>query len=316
MPSKLATALAGLLIMLSCNGLQAAPRLIVSIHPLYLLTSQIAGENADVQRLIPPGLSPHDYRLRPSQRLALANADAIFWLGPQLETGLAGLLNGGAIEVPVHALAVSHQVVDGNAAGSRADPGAQVATHGHQHASGAEREAVEHAQDAHDWLDPVAAARMAMQIAEILVRLDPAAAPDYQARAEQLAVSLTALERESRVLLAPMHSRRYWVAHDAYGQFEARFGLRHSGVVAVSPEQLPGAAHIVSLQRQLESNSVDCVFREPQFHPPILARLLETRRVPVIKLDPLASEYRAGPGSFLAFMRDFVLRFASCGGAG
>ena len=308
-----AAVLMALLLMLPGAGLQANPRLIVTIHPLYLLITEVAGDGADIQRLIPPQRSPHDYRLRPSERLSLERADAIFWLGPQLETGLAGLLDGDALDTPVYTLAgaapgaatapaADHQRPDGDAVHD-------YAAHGHapgQHHDG----------DAHDWLDPIAAARMAGRVAEILSRMDPAGAVGYRNRAARLAAELVGLEQELTPLLSPMRTRRYWVAHDAYGQFEARFGLRHSGVFSLNPERLPGAAHVVSLQRQLEMGQVDCVFREPQYHPPVLGRLLEARPVPVIELDPLASGQPAAPGGFVGFLREFGVRFASCGEAG
>lgn len=281
------------LIVGSPVALADPPRLVVSIQPLYLLAVEVAGDGVDVQRLIPPQMSPHDYRPLPSQRVQLSRADAIIWMGPELETGFAGILRHES-GLPVYSLAA----LDGHLARTRVG----IVSHaGHDHGA-----------DAHDWLDPRAAAAMARRLAEILEGLDPAGGEVYRQRAEHLAAALLGLEQNLLPLLAPMHQRRYWVTHDAYGHFEARYGFRHSAIVAISPERQPGAAHILALQRQLEKDQVDCIFREPQLRPPVLERLLADRKVTVIELDPLASAYDAGPGMFVAFLEDFAKRFSSC----
>lgn len=262
------------------------PVLVVTIQPLYLLAAEIAGDEVRVQRLVPPHRSPHDYRLLPSQRLQLAGADAIAWMGPQLETGLATLLQEPGLGVPVHALSQVQQLPEeGHAA---------------------------HDADAHDWLDPLAAAELAYRLATILTGLDPAHELLYQQRAGHIATALEASYRMWLPRLEAMRSRHYWVAHDAYGQFEARFGLQHSAMIAISPDRPPGAGHVLALQRQLAADRVDCVFGEPQFRPPVLERLLVNRSVRLIELDPLASTYAAAPGAFQAFWEDFAARFEQC----
>lgn len=263
----------------------AKPKLIVSIQPLYLLASELAGERIEVVRLIPPSYSPHDYRLRPTQRLLLSEAAAVVWMGPQLETGLASVIDD--LTVPVRQLAKVETVIAGQA--------------DHRHGT-----------DGHDWLDPQAAILMVTVLSNLLVELDSAGADEYRLRAERLSAGLTALQLELARQLLPMRTRGYWVAHDAYSHFEKRFGLQHLAAVAVSPERPPGAAHVLALQQQLQAGKVDCVFREPQFNPPILAKLLSGRMVPVIELDPLAVDTVVAPGAFVTFLRQFGQAFAGC----
>lgn len=275
-----------LVLLLGTSGpVFAKPKLVVSIQPLYLLASELAGERVEVVRLIPPRYSPHDYRLRPTQRLLLAEAAAVVWMGPQLETGLASVIEN--LEGPVRRLAKVEPVAIGQT--------------DHRHGA-----------DGHDWLDPQAAIRMVVVLSNLLVELDSAGAEEYRLRAERLSADLTALQLELVQRLLPMRTRGYWVAHDAYSHFEERFGLRHLAAVAVSPERPPGAAHVLALQKQLQAGEVDCVFREPQFNPPILAKLMAGRVVPVIELDPLGVDAVAAPGAFVTFLRQFGQTFAGC----
>lgn len=275
--SPLLAVLCALLLTGTCG---AAPLVVTTIHPLHLLVSEVAAPEMRVEGLIPSGYSPHDYQLRPSQRMQLTRADVVFWMGPALETGLASLLSDSVLQAPVHALA---------------------------------ERAWDSGGDAHDWLDPRAAGVLAEQIAAILGRLDPDQAGVYRERARQLKLQLSDLEEELAELLRPMQQRRYWVAHDAYGQFEARFGLQHAAVVAPSPERVPGAGHVLALRRQQQQERLDCVFRERQYDPAILPRVLADSGVEVVELDPLATDFEPERGAFVNFLRQFGRRFAACG---
>ncbi|HBM48647.1 MAG TPA: ABC transporter substrate-binding protein, partial [Marinobacter sp.] len=72
----------------------SAANVVTSIKPLELLVKAVAGDSVQVSTLVPPGSSPHNYTMKPSQRRALEQADAIFWVGPEMETFLSRLLGG------------------------------------------------------------------------------------------------------------------------------------------------------------------------------------------------------------------------------
>lgn len=65
-----------------------SPSVVVSIKPLHSLVSQVMGDTGTPTLLIEGSGSPHTYSLRPSQARALADADVVFWIGPDLETFL------------------------------------------------------------------------------------------------------------------------------------------------------------------------------------------------------------------------------------
>ena len=72
----------------------SAANVVTSIKPLELLVKAVAGDSVQVSTLVPAGSSPHNYTMKPSQRRALEQADAIFWVGPEMETFLSRLLGG------------------------------------------------------------------------------------------------------------------------------------------------------------------------------------------------------------------------------
>src|SRR5690554_196662 len=76
----------------------SAANVVTSIKPLELLVKAVAGDSVQVSSLVPAGSSPHNYTMKPSQRRALEQADAIFWVGPEMETFLSRLLSGSEFE--------------------------------------------------------------------------------------------------------------------------------------------------------------------------------------------------------------------------
>ena len=82
------SALFAALFLFLAPAAQAAPQVVVSIYPIHSLVAGVMAGVAEPLLLVRGAATPHDYALKPSDAKALANADAVFWIGPQLETFL------------------------------------------------------------------------------------------------------------------------------------------------------------------------------------------------------------------------------------
>ncbi len=86
------------LILLFCTSAWASPKafaqepqVLASVHPLALVAASVVpSENLRV--LLPPGMTPHDFSLRPSDLEQIQNADIIIWAGAQTEPYLASFV--------------------------------------------------------------------------------------------------------------------------------------------------------------------------------------------------------------------------------
>ncbi len=63
-----------------------APRVVTTIKPVQSLAAAVMAGVGEPQMLLPPGASPHDYALKPSDARALDQADVVFWIGRPLES--------------------------------------------------------------------------------------------------------------------------------------------------------------------------------------------------------------------------------------
>ncbi len=76
-------------------ALSDAPNVVADIAPLHSLVSMVMEGVGEPDLLLPPGVSPHGYAMKPSDAQALSDADVVFHVGggltPWLETPLSNL---------------------------------------------------------------------------------------------------------------------------------------------------------------------------------------------------------------------------------
>lgn len=80
------------------------PRVAVDIAPVHSLVARVMQGVGDPSLIVPPGASPHEYSLRPSEASALQDADLVFWIGPDLTPWLEGAIDTLTSDASVTAL--------------------------------------------------------------------------------------------------------------------------------------------------------------------------------------------------------------------
>ena len=179
--------------------------------------------------------------------------------------------------------------------------------HGHEeHAHG------EGEFDPHVWLDPVNAKALVHEIEEALVAADPEHAATYEANAAAISKQLDALLSELSADLASVQGKPFVVFHDAYQNFENRFGLTAVGSITVSPEVMPGAERISELREKVQGLSATCVFSEPQFEPKLVGTVTEGTDAKTGVLDPLGASIADGPDLYFTLIRNMAESFKTC----
>lgn len=279
-----------LLLALVPPGLRAEPQLLASIRPLQLIAIAVTGEPAQVDLLIDPLQSHHDYQLRPSDRLRLQQADLVLWIGPTLEGFLRQPL---AVVEPERVLMFGEDVHEAHD------------SHDHHHG--------DLETDGHLWLDPERAIAMAQQLAERLSTLAPMQSERWQRNSERFAERVRQVDVELKQQLSVLAQRRgYLVLHDAYGHFERHYGLQRAATWAATPEQQPGARHLQALQRQIDNDAIGCVLTEPQFEPRALQTMFADSRVQRRQLDLMAAAAPLTEDGYAVFFKQFGTTFFDC----
>ena len=76
------------------SSAQAEVRVLTSIKPLQLIAAAVQDGIAVPEVLLPPGASPHNYALRPSDVRKVQSVELLYWIGPDMESFLPRVLKG------------------------------------------------------------------------------------------------------------------------------------------------------------------------------------------------------------------------------
>jgi len=290
----------------------APPRVVASILPLHSLAAAVMQGRCAPELLLPAGSSPHEAGLRPSQAAALAGAQAIFWVGPALETFLVKALPALAPDARTVALMAlpGLPLLPVRPVGPWGEDDGAAATDAHAQPEGGAPGATRF--NPHIWLDPAMAKRLAEVIAEALAVADPAGAALYRANAARLAARLDELDSRIAARLAPLRDVSFVVFHDAYAYYETRYGLTAWGGVAPAPNQPPGARHLAALREGIRAAGVACVFSEPQFRPALVDTLVAETGIRTAALDPLGVGLTPGPDAYFQLLENLTDALAGC----
>ena len=263
--------------LFAIGSAQAEVRVLTSIKPLQLIAAAVQDGVAIPEVLLPPGASPHNYALRPSDVRKVQSVDLLYLIGPDMEGFLPRVLKGRSLpSVAVQDL-----------------PGMKLrrfAEDSHSHAEEADEHDHDHRPgtlDAHLWLSPVNARVIATRMAADLSAADPANAARYQDNLKAFSERLDALDTRLKARLAGIAGKPYFVFHEAFDYFEDAYGLKHAGVFSVAAEVQPGAQHVAAMRARLQQVGKTCVFSEPPLRPRLAETLVAGLPVKLAELDAL-----------------------------
>ncbi|KAA0945355.1 zinc ABC transporter substrate-binding protein [Pseudomonas sp. ANT_H14] len=256
---------------------QAEVRVLTSIKPLQLIAAAVQDGVAVPEVLLPPGASPHNYALRPSDVRRVQSVDLIYWIGPDLEVFLPRVLKGRSLPTvaiqDLPGLKLRHFADDGHSHSEDGDD------HDHDHRPGS--------LDAHLWLSPINARVIATRMAADLSAANPANAERYQSNLQAFDGRLDALDVRLKARLSGVAGKPYFVFHEAFDYFEDAYGLKHTGVFSVAAEVQPGAQHVAAMRTRLQEVGKTCVFSEPPLRPRLAQTLVAGLPVKLAELDAL-----------------------------
>ncbi len=267
------------LFLILCVNPVWAQKLVSTILPVQLIVKEIAGDDLDNAVLMSPGSSPHYYALSMSDRQRLAEADLVFWMGPDLEATLRRVLASNDKSVPLVA-----------------------------------GETLGHARESpHAWLDPIAVRTMAVRIADALKGRFPQFSRQFTDNLKEFERRLRVLDEDSRAQLGSLRDLNLVYHHDSFTSLARQYGLPE-GIVL-----LPGHARQASVKTSLEvsrilaEGEVDCVVTDPTLPSGLLKTLKVSQYTLTVEVSPLLGAPETVPESYFELMEEVVDRLSLCG---
>ncbi len=237
---------------------------VATIYPLASIVASVGGDRVKVETLVPPGASPHDYELRPSDLDRIKRASFLALVGSHLDDWLSKALKGEP--KPTFVLTRGLDLEDNNP---------------------------------HVWLDPVMVKTQVPRLVAFLSRLDPQGAEYYRNRGQAYMEELEALTRRIRSLLAPLDCREYLAQHGAWLYFGQRFGLDCLGVVEEVPGREPGPRRFMELVSLARSHPKVLLITDRGENPRIMEVLARDGGGVLVQLDPLGDPRDPARGNLI-----------------
>jgi zinc/manganese transport system substrate-binding protein len=259
------------------------------------VVSNIVGDAAIVNVILPAGTDPHDFEPSPQQVASIIDADLVVANGLGLEEGLTDVIEATAAEgTPVLLLA---EGVDPLPAADNEDR-SQAAT-----------------GDPHFWHDPDRMAKAIDLIVEELSALDDSVDWAAQAAGYRAEVSEAGTEADEILSVVPVERRSLVTSHDSLDYFADRFGFEVTATVIPGGDTLaePSGREIAQLIETLDEAGVSAIFADAT-SPSTLADTVaaETgREILVVEIftDSLG-EPGSGADTYLGMIRTNAARVA------
>ncbi len=222
-------------------------KIISTVFPPYDLARQIAGDNAEISILLPPGSEIHNYEPSAKDMIAIRNCDIFLYIGGENEQWAEKLINSNDTE-NVTAVKLIDYVPT-----LFEDEDEHDHDHDHEH---------EHETDEHIWTSPKNAQLMLSAVYDAICKVDPSDKQTYTKNKDAYAKQLSDLDdayrsavdnaKNKTIVLADKFPFRY-LAHEYGLEFSAAFA-------ACSDESEPGVSTMIKLTKTIKENNIPAVY--------------------------------------------------------
>jgi len=288
---------------------QTAPDSVVADLPVIAVTysvignivSQLVGDNATVNVVIPDGQDPHDFQPSAKDIETINNAALVVSNGLEFEEGLEEVLEniadsgGNIFMVGDHITVRKIDHSDEHNHGEDEDEG-HADEHGDKHTGG----------DPHLWLSP---ATMLEMLPALTSALSQAVGADLSAEATALTTKLQDLDGEVESIISSLGECNLVSGHDELGYFADRYGCNVIGAIIPSftTTSEATAGELAELKLLVEQYKVRAIFTGLGTSPDTATQLAKELN---IKAVTLSTHYLDGVASYQEFILNLTNQIA------
>ncbi len=247
----------------------------VSILPQKYFVDQISGGLIKVNVLVPPGSSPHDYSVLPSQMKALSKSKV--WLQ-------IGLLTFEEVWNDKFAEINKDLVITNCSDGI--EPIAGADEHEEDHSEHAHRDGL----DPHIWLAPSDAKILATNTFNALKSSFPELAPEFEINFGYLLAVMDSVSVQIEKELAPMPNRSFLIFHPTLGYFARQYHLEQIPLEQDGKE--PSPRHMKDMVDIARAGNLHVILIQKEFDTENALQLSREIDGKVVVIDPLEYDWK------------------------
>ncbi|EFU40613.1 periplasmic solute binding protein [Paenibacillus vortex V453] len=294
-----------------------------SFYPMYEFTRQVAGDLAEVENLIPPGVEAHDWEPTPQDMAGITEADVLVYNGAGMEGWVDQVLESvQGTELTVIEASKGIEIMEGSGHSHEHEEDADHShdEHAHEHEEEADHSHDEHAHeheedghqhdhgglDPHVWLSPAMAVQQVRSIEAGLAEAAPEHKEAFKANADAYVSKLEALDQEFRDGLKDAKRKDFITQHAAFGYLAREYGLTQVPIAGLSPDQEPSAAQMAEVIEFAKEHDVKTIFFETLVSSNVAETIASEIGASTSVLNPiegLTDEDTAANLDYIAIMR-------------
>ena len=291
---------------------------ISTIQPINALVNAVVGDTGKTISIVPADMTPHDFKLKPSDAKKLQDGNLIFYVSSHLESSIVKFFENLPKNIKTINLmeesGINHLPIRDNEAWERHDH------HDHDDHDDHDKHGKKHddhddhqmEEDVHIWLSPDNAIKIVKKINKELNLFFPENKKIYDQNSKKIIKKISSLKKEIAKELAPIKNKPFIVFHDAYQYFEKTFGLNAVGSVALEGDIASSPKQISFIKDKIIKSNASCVFQEPQFDSKLVKIVVEGTNAQIGTLDPLGVGVTSNEDFYLQLLKNMSKSLKEC----
>lgn len=293
--SAVAIALAILISIPSPAVAQERIRVLATTPDIASIARAIGGERVEVEAIARSGEDPHRVTATPSMVVKISRAHLFIENGLELEVGWVPALLQSARNAAVRPGGAGYVDASNKVAVLDVPAGGVTRAMGDVHGSG----------NPHYTLDPIACKRAAWNIANGLIRVDPAHQAEYIERLRAFYAQADAAVANARQALGALRGSRVVVYHPYFRYLTSRLGMTEAATIEPRAGVPPSAAHLARIIEEQKGRGVKLVLVEPWNDRRIAERI--AREIGARIVQPQTAVGPEAPDVLALFARNVAL---------
>ncbi|MDD4328914.1 MAG: zinc ABC transporter substrate-binding protein [Aliarcobacter sp.] len=256
------------------------PEITVNILPQKYFVEKIVKDKFEINVMVKPGSSPHNYEPKPSQMKSLVNSKAYFLVGDPFEQAWMDKFKQNAKNTLFVDTTKGIEKI-------------QMQEHNHHDEATVDAKHEEHDHsglDPHVWLDPLLVKIQAKNIYEAMLEIDSQNSDFYKTNYEEFIKELDTLDENIKTILSPYKDKAFMVFHPSWGYFAKRYDLEQISIEIEGKEPKPN--ELVELIEEAKKYDIKIVFVAPQFSQKSAKTISKNINANVIAIDPISGNWK------------------------
>ena len=232
---------------------------------------KVAGENIEVQVLMPYTVDPHHFEPSPQDVKKINEADLVFYVGLQYETASLRKLLENSVESGQVLIEIGSKVNPIEFGNDDHDDHGKHDDHDDKDKHDDEDKHDDHDHgvfDPHFWFDPNRVALAVGAIKNELINIDPENKNDYESSANNYLDKLKALDDQISTLIEtiPSDDRKIITTHESLGYLENRYGVEVLVTIipSVTTEDAVTPKQLVNVIEEVKEHEIKVLFLESE----------------------------------------------------